>query len=147
MAAELGRVGAGKAHRIGVVRAIVKRSDVLAAGVFDQLDAFIPLGAGPLITEELLDLLGSGRTADDQHRIGLIRGEAELIELVALDGLDIAQVALGDLRRLLGLAQGLEFLLLTQVDQLGALVELVMIRLEMLLLLPASSASPRNRLW
>ena len=59
-----------------------------------------------------------------------------MVELVALDGLHIGQAALVDLSRLLRPAQGLEFLLLTQVDQLCALFEFVVIGLEMLLLFP-----------
>ena len=57
MVVQLARVGAGEAHRVSVVRAIVERGEVLAAGVLDQLNPFVPLGATPLIAKELLDLL------------------------------------------------------------------------------------------
>ena len=92
-------------------------------GILDELDALVALGGTPFVAKELLAGFCLRRATDDQHRVGLIAGHDEVVELVTLDGLHKGQIAFVDFDLLLCLLQGLEPLGLVEIGDLGATVE------------------------
>ena len=95
----------------------------MAVGVLDELDTLGTLGIAPVVAKKSLLHLVLGWPLNNEHRVGLVAGHHEVVELVTFDGVNEGDIAFVDFLALRCFAQGFEASLCVEPLDVGAVVE------------------------